>query len=523
MKIKSISGAIAKILIFLFFLTILLTSIRGIYGNPSEKDLLKPDWRNNGPFELSPERGRFALLYSLVENKSFYFSTDIAKFILPDLGYKNGHYVSLFAPMVSFVAMPGYIIGKELGASQYGAFSVIAVFALINLYLIKKISVRLGASETAGTLGGIVFVFATPAFAYATNLYQHHISAFLILSAIYLLISSGSFISLAAIWLLCAASIPVDYPNIFLMLPIGIFALGKLFYTTRTKTKIKISVKTVKLLSFAAVLIPLGFFLWFNKESYGNPLQFSGTVATVTDIDANGKPVSRDIKNPEDVAAFLGQEEPKKSAFSWFDSRRILNGLDILITSPDRGTIVYTPVIFFGIIGAWLLYKEKNKYLPVFLAIIGADLLLYSMWGDPWGGWAFGARYLIPAYAVAAILIAIVLSRLGEKWWIIIPFWLLLICSVSINTLGAITTSAIPPKTEALPLEKLSGKRERYSFDRNWEYLNTQGSKSFVYKTLLYKYLTPVNFYYILTGSIMLVSTGMLAALALSKNEKHQT
>src|SRR5437764_713806 len=60
--------------LLLFLATTLLVSMRGNPGNPTQDQLNTPYWKDNGPFELSPERGRFALLYSLVENHSFQFS-----------------------------------------------------------------------------------------------------------------------------------------------------------------------------------------------------------------------------------------------------------------------------------------------------------------------------------------------------------------------------------------------------------------------------------------------------------------
>jgi len=127
--IKKISISILKILLSAIVAAILVFSVRGNIGNPKSNEITDPFWREGGPFELSPERGRFGLLYSLVEDKSFYFSVDLARFIAPDLGYLNEKYVSLFAPAVSFIATPGYLIGKYFGASQVGSYLVIAIFA----------------------------------------------------------------------------------------------------------------------------------------------------------------------------------------------------------------------------------------------------------------------------------------------------------------------------------------------------------------------------------------------------------
>ena len=176
--------------LILFSSVVLMVSLRGLYGNPTSLDLNSDKWQVNGPFELSPERGRFALIYSLVEDKSFQFSNSLGKFATPDVGINNkGQFVSLFAPLLSFLAIPGYIIGKFFGASQVGTFATVALFALFNLILIRLIAIRLGAKPLAATIASFIFLFATPAFAYAVNLYQHHISTFLILLSIYVLLN----------------------------------------------------------------------------------------------------------------------------------------------------------------------------------------------------------------------------------------------------------------------------------------------------------------------------------------------
>ena len=72
------------ILFFLFLVGGLFFAMRGHVGNPSISELSSDAWRDNGPLELSPERGRYGLMYSLVEDSSLTFSIPIARFIVPD-------------------------------------------------------------------------------------------------------------------------------------------------------------------------------------------------------------------------------------------------------------------------------------------------------------------------------------------------------------------------------------------------------------------------------------------------------
>lgn len=522
-KSASMKKFIHPFLLTLFCAIILATSLRGIAGNPTSSVINQPEWKELGPFELSPERGRFALALSIIENNSFFYSLPIARFATPDLGFINGNYVSLFAPGVSFLVIPGFWLGRIFGAGQVGAYAVISLFAIANVFLLRNIAIRLGANPIAATLGSLIFIFATPAFAYGVNLYQHHISTFLILLSIYSLMSWSSIISVGLIWFLFAASIPVDYPNVVLMAPIAIAALGKFILSTEKEGLTKIGIKFLYVFSFLGVVIPLAFFMWFNYYSYGNPLQFSGTVAGVRAIDQYGKPTSPQGVDSNNIDSYLNPAKQQKSSIKFFQTRRILDGFYIHLVSPDRGIIYYTPVVLFGVIGFFLALKNKIKLMPVLVGIIGANLLLYSMWGDPWGGWAFGSRYLIPSYAILSIFIALLLTYWRKKIWFLIPFILVAFYSIAVNTLGAITTSAIPPQVEVLNLEKLSGTVQKYTYDRNWDFLVAGNSKSFVYQTFLKDYLTPVQFYQILTVAIFLVVGGILSYYAfLAQRKGHE-
>lgn len=501
----------SNFIVFFVVMIVLALSVRGLPGNPDSVVLNTNKWKGTGPLELSPERGRYALTYSIVEDKSVHFSVSLARFITPDLGYWNDKYVSLFAPTVSVLIIPGYILGKTVGLAQVGSFAVIALFAAGNFYLIGKIAELLGANKFAAKIGGLIFVFATPAFAYAVTLYQHHISTFIILLSTYLLIKFPKKVwSLFAIFFLIALSISVDNPNLFLIFPIGLAAAVQfidLFTITKDyKADTIIALKPLRLLSAMGVIIPLVLFGYFNFISYESPFRLAGTVQSVEDIDKNGKPLEKRISS-EVTEEEIIEEAESKSAVNFFQTRNIRNGLFIHLFSPDRGIIVYTPIVLIGIIGIVLVYKRTNPYLQLLLAVASINLLLYSMWGDPWGGWAFGSRYLIPAYSIMAIFSAIAISKYGKYILFNLLLALLLIYSVGVNTVGALSTNKLPPQVEIASLEYLSGRKERYSFDRGVEFLLSGNSKSFVYQAYASKYLNTTE-YYVLVYSVI-IATGL--------------
>ena len=480
----------ASVLVVLIVITMLALGVRGFSGVPSAAELLTNTWSIGGPLELSPERGRFALLYSIVEDRSLKFSLPVARLAVPDLAMTAaGEYVSLFAPAVSFIVVPGYIIGKMFGASQVGAYAVVALFALLNFFLIRSISIRLGAETWAALVGALTFSIATPAFAYAGTLYQHHISTTLLLLALWILVRFRNIWSLAIVWFMCSLSVVVDNPNLFLMFPVGIYSLMRLWELVRTEdTRKQITKGIFGLITFVALLPPLAFFAWYNYEAYGNPVQLPGTLRGVDEIGPDGKPVKentyeKETLTAEQLASLREGGSKEKSALGFFKTRNLYDGFYIHFLSPDRGIISFTPVILIGIIGLVLLYGRERRMTGLFVACIGANVLLYSMWGDPQGGWAFGSRYLIPTYALLAVGIAVALSKWRYSLAVLAIFLPLFAHSLWVGSLGAVTSIANPPKTEILSLEKQSGRVQKYTYERNEDFLDTStGSKTFVYQ-----------------------------------------
>lgn len=510
--------AILPIVLMVLVVSLILSGyVKGYLENPTTADLLTPKWIIDGPLQLSPDRGRFALLYSVAEDKSFSFSTDLARFTTPDLGYINGKYVSLFAPAVSFALIPGYVIGKMFGASQVGAYSVIAMFALANLVLIYAISRTLGFKKGVGLFAGLMFLFATPAFAYSVNLYQHHISTFIILLSLLLLFRYKSFWSLLLIFALCAVSIPVDYPNLFMMAPIGIAAFMKTLVMDRANGKTIIGINLLKILSLIGVMPGLAFFFWFNYVSYGNPMQFSGTVSSVKAIDADGHPVAPSTLTAAEASEFNNPEEQSKDAVGFFETRLMLNGLYTHFISPDRGIIYFTPIVLLAIFG-FIVAVKQNKYATLIIsAVLLMNIVLYSMWGDPWGGWAFGSRYLIPAYAMAAMLFGFALNKYFNKIWLLLPLFIIFSYSVYINSLGAITSIANPPQPEVLSLEAQTGKVQKYTSERNLDGVMQDKTNSVMYNTFFRGQINVYTYNVILVGAII-----VLGILVLSFDHKKE-
>ncbi|MBN1169277.1 hypothetical protein JXA63_05295 [Candidatus Woesebacteria bacterium] len=466
----------------IFFLSVFLAISLSIKGQPGSIDLsnYKPNyWIENGPFELSPERGRFTLTYSIIENDSTIFDTSIAGFAAPDLGYKDGKFVSLFAPGLSYILVPGYIFGKLIGYNQFGANLVVALFALFNTCLVCSLTRRLGAKAMASFTAALVFIFATPAFSYAGSLYQHHITTFILLSSFLILLKERvNFIDLAIVFLLISSGVLIDYPNAVILFPLGVLALSKIVKFKNKKNIFKFKIRPLMFISALSVIPVIMLFFAYNKVTYGNYLQLAGTVQSVAEVK-NGKPF---FEGSEKEDSFVEESpEEDKSALGFFETRNLINGLYTHTISPDRGILIYAPVLLFSFIGGYMLFNKKDRYLWFFVLTVGLNVVLYSLWGDPWGGWAYGSRYLIPSYSLMAILVGISLSKIRTNKTLRLFFMIFLVYSIFVNTLGAVTSNSNLPKIEAEELTFRSGKEQKYTYFRNIDLLNEDKSKAFIY------------------------------------------
>jgi hypothetical protein len=133
------------------------------------------------------------------------------------------------------------------------------------------------------------------------------------------------------------------------------------------------------------------------------------------------------------------------------------------------------------------------------------------MWGDPYGGWAFGPRYLIPAMAALAVCLPFARPVFsGRRLW----YWLFILAlaySAWVSVLGAVTTTANPPKFEIDAVADEYGWSKHYNFVRNWEYLQENGSRSFVYNFFGQKYMSAEIYFYILFAAAFLLAYVNLA------------
>ena len=460
-------GIVVLVLPVLFFV------IKGEPGNPLYYQTERVT-KFGGPFELSISAGRFALTESIVKYHSLFLTNDLAKFSAPDVAEYHGKFISLFTPGLSFLGVPFYLIGIPFGMPQLSAYFLNVVFALLNLLLIILLSKKFNVPFFASLMGGSIFILATNSLAYTSSFTQHHVTISLLLLLLLLTTRNITVISGLLIGILYGFGAMVDIPNIFIFLPVVIYAFAKQVHMDKTTTKLKISFGLPLISLILGMLMMFGAFAYYNYATTGSftkVAQFIGQSGKFKPALQNIAVPSQNVNNIK-----VGLDLPFKTRFE-------LHGLYVLLLSDERSWLFYSPIILLGLLGIYLAYKnaDTRETTTLIIGTILMNILLYSMFGDPWGGWAFGSRYLLPSAALLCAFLPVALSRYRRNIFFIAIFVLLTAYSLRVSLLGALTTIAIPPKVEAIRLTN----PVPYTYQYNQNLINSNYTSSLIYNVFL--------------------------------------
>jgi hypothetical protein len=134
---------------------------------------------------------------------------------------------------------------------------------------------------------------------------------------------------------------------------------------------------------------------------------------------------------------------------SYFDFSQIIffNFMGLLI-SPNRGLLVYTPIVVLSIVGFFQARRIFNPRIRRFFFISGICILLqilfYSVFSIWWAGWSYGPRFLTDCLPFMILSLGLFLHNLSgypvvgskRKFWML-AIAVLLIWSVSVQVIGA--------------------------------------------------------------------------------------
>lgn len=497
------------IVLFIISLVFYTLTLRGIYGNPTGSMVKNNLDQSTKPLELSPERGRYLLVLSLGENRSFALSKEYADAAYPDVGYYKGKFYIFFAPGVSILALPLYWIGKYFNIAQTASFFTISLFATMTLIFLYKISRHMFQLPIwASLFAPIIFGFGSTSWSYANTLYQHHITTFCIVASFYAVWKyrqRGDWDWLWAffIWFNFAMAIGVDYPNAFLMLPIMVYFFFSAFslHTNDTKTSISFQISFV-LASTVFIFVSL-------LHGYFNYTHFGGWTKVSNGILGYKKIQEMKLFNEKNPEKKIAELEKQKQPIKFFKEDNLPRGIAILFVALDKGLFLFSPIFLLAIFGIWISLSAISLETGIMLAGIVANIFLYSSFGDPWGGWAYGPRYLIPSMAFLSIFVVIWLTKTRFQILGKIVAFILFGISCAIALLGALTTNAVPPKPEADFLKM------KYNFLLNWDYLSDNRSSSFIYNTFFIDKFSLIHYFVYIFFSIMILVYVVLFALPL--------
>lgn len=507
-----------KLLVGLFFiisLVIYAAVLRGIAGNIAISQIKDNLDHATKPFELSPERGRFILTYSLAENKSFALSEKLAEAADPDVGYYKGKYYVYFGPGISILSLPFYYIGKNYGLNQVGAYSVIALFAWLNGIVLYYISRKiLKFKVRTSLLSALIFAFGSVSLSYSNTMYQHHVSTFLILSSFvaawyYNRRYKFGWLGAVYIWFVFGAGLFIDYPNAILMLPVMIYFFINSFSLQTKIQSVKISWRLSYIATSVVFIALIAIHGYYNYVNFGDWKRVSGSLISAK--------TAKDLKKQTVSTAEekITKAANQKTVTGFFKEDKTPMGFSILTFAIDKGIFIFSPIFLLALLGIYKSLKKPTLELGVLAATAGINLFFYSSWGDPWGGWAFGPRYLIPSMAVLSLFIAYFLHH--TKWQFVskIVTFTLFIPSAAIALVGALTTNQVPPKIEADFLKM------KYNFLLNFDYLFNNRSSSYVYNTFISSYYSLYDFYVIILGVVIIMAAFILFILPVFEKNEH--
>lgn len=480
---KNIIKKITTLLLLFVVLGLLTGVIKGKDGKMYQSRQLS-NKAVGSPFESSGSTSRYALVEGIVENKTIFFDDYQFKFARPDVVEHAGKYFSIFTPGVSLVSVPFYLLGRNLGFPQIFSYLSTTSFALINVVLILRISRKLNVSILASILAGLIFLFATNSLSYALTLTQHQLSTALILSGILISLSKSSIWRNIFFGFIYGASLLVDIPNGLLLLPALIYLISKNIKIKEYKLDINFR---VSFLTFGLIpmIIIFASYDFTTTGSYYRVGQLLGRV-------------NNENKTVPEIAS-----ESKRSLNLPFNTRNQLNGYYVLTVSNERGFVFYSPVLVLSFVGVFVVYKKKKKReeLSLLSSIFLMDLTVYSLFGDVYGGWAFGPRYLIPGAAILSVGVAAAIEKYNKNFLFTLMFVILLTYSVLINVMGAMTTTQVPPKVEAINLSEPIP----YTYKYNWQQMNKGLNSSLFYNLFLSGKISSREYIFIYTAMVLVL------------------
>lgn len=506
---------ISVFIMFMMSIFLYISTLRGNLGNPESTSDLNSLNAETLPFESSHERAPYAEMLSIKNKRTIELGHDLALFGSPDVGYSGYKYYSFFPSGVSYSILGAYLIGSWFNMGQLAAFFTSSLFSILTMIFIYLIVVQvLKRQNWAGMLAAITYAFATISWSYSITIYQHSSAA---LFVVFLLYCAWRFreaahhwtlwIWASLFWTMLGIALFFDYPNAFLLTPICIYFLISAFSSEKLKTRINVTLKssfiTTSILFISLVALNLGrnFYYFGSYTSFGNSLpRFTQAIDQ-----------ARSYSVPLIGSKNLTAASPSASDYSGvFQEENVPKSIKVLLFGIDKGLLLFSPILLLGLIGVFTSLKKRSTEIGVAIATIAMNFFVYSSFSDPWGGWAYGPRYLIPMMPFLSIFAVLWLSTNRFKWLKKTLYFVLFSTSSAIALAGPLTTNLIPPKVEADYL-----KIPFYNFMRAFDLLSKEKTGNFIYNTFLRSTMSLYDYFFIIWGFLQIVAIVLLFVVPL--------
>ena len=337
------------------------------------------------------------------------------------------------APGASWLAVPAYAAAhavagsarpspRFLAISSYvatvWAVAVPAALAVVMLYVLLAV---FGLSARARAFFALAYGLGTLAFPYATLFYGHQLMAALVLLGFGLLVqtrhgsasasASASASGLAAAGLLLGLAVAVEYPAALAVAPICVYAASFVRPWPRLGWLIA---------GLAAPGLALAAYHWLV---FGGP-------ATL--------PYEFSTQPHRGQGYFMGLGLPRGEA--------LIN----ILFSGYRGLFYSAPWLLLAVPGAAVLARRPRfrAEVAVCMAVSLLFIWLNASLVDWQGGWAMGARYLIPAIPFLVIAAAGVALIPMPRPWLRAGAWLLAAAGVLYAAFLMLVGTAVKPEVD---------------------------------------------------------------------------
>jgi hypothetical protein len=288
-----------------------------------------------------------------------------------DWSRAGGHYYSNKAPGSTWLAIPVYEVlfraERALGVdpstlsltsvnSYLIGVAITAIPVAIAATLFLAFLLNRGWRRSDALIVASLFAYGSLLFPFATQLWGHPTAAALLMIALVMTLRPAP--SHFAAGLLCASAMVVDH--------LAIASLGLFFVYAIVRGS-----RSAALRFAAGAALPLAALALYDATLFGSPLRSAPSMQNPLYVD------------PTRFAGAFG--------------RPSLDVMAKLLVSPERGVLLYMPILLFAIAGVFTAARERRETL--FLAANAvAYFVLNSMFNGWHGGWSTGPRYLILAF-----------------------------------------------------------------------------------------------------------------------------